>query len=205
MKARSCTEALDSGNLGSLFSLASQCPYVQKRMEQILSTISPLEKEQTEEVPIETVYKLRDEVGSLFTEQQPLFSASTGPSPLPLLPLLAKFFCFSSRRRIQPGLRTSLVSLLICFLLSALFATPQSYSGIAMVSVVVSFVVGFCHHVRLQHLFVRLPVPHRRYGTISQTVIISCRDGSIHYFYRSTLLNRRTAMDKWQEWKIKGA
>lgn len=191
-----------------------QCPYIRKRIAHVLTSTpsfngSPADAD---------VWKLRDRLAALFTEQQPLFplaltasdTSSSGPSALPILPFLEKFFHTSRKRRIQPGLRTFLVTCVALFsFLAALFLlTVCIDTGVApslgalavlfLIALLPSLALGLYHHLRMQHLFVKLRVPGRgnAYGTISQTIILVRGDRQVHYFYRNTQGN---TIQPWQE------
>lgn len=61
---------------------------------------------------------------------------------------------------------------------------------------------GLYHHLRMQHLFVKvvLPLKGHVYGTISQTIILVRRDATVHYFYRDT---RGDTIKMWNETRFK--
>jgi len=172
---------------------------------------------ESEEPSQDETRKLRDRLAALFTEQQPLLPAATqaadGPASMPLWPFFAKFFHTSKKRRVQPGLRTFLsasvaltVFFLVAFLVYALTISSPSVSSSSLLTsffgclvLVPSLLAGLYHHLRMQHLFVKLRLPWRRrpvYGTISQTVILVRRDRTLHYFFRDT---RGHTIKPWEE------
>jgi hypothetical protein len=194
----------------------AQSPYIRKRIAHILDS-TPITSGSAE-LSQDDTRELRDRLAALFTEQQPLvpttsarLAASDGPASMPLWPFLAKFFHTSKKRRVQPGLRTFLsglaaltVFLLVAFLICALTSTSMPslsllVACIAMGAFVPSLAAGLYHHLRMQHLFVKLRLPWRRapiYGTISQTVILVRRDRTAYYSYRDT---RGDTIHPWQE------
>lgn len=166
------------------------------------------------------IHKLRDRLAALFTEQQPLLPPALGvestsalrPSSLPLVPFFEKFFRTSKKRRVQPGLRTFVMAFAALFftvlalaLLSAAIvgsapALPIFLSAILLGAFMPALGAGLYHHLRMQHLFVKLRLPGRGnvYGTISQTIILVSRDRRVHYFYRDT---RGDTIEPWEETK----
>ncbi|ELR25278.1 uncharacterized protein ACA1_290530 [Acanthamoeba castellanii str. Neff] len=192
-----------------------KCPYIRRRIAHILDSTPASEEPSQDETR-----KLRDRLAALFTEQQPLLPAATqaagGPASMSLWSFFAKFFHTSVKRRVQPGLRTFLsasaaltVFFLVAFLVYALTISSPSVSSSSLLAsffgcvvlgaLVPSLLAGLYHHLRMQHLFVKLRLPWRRrpvYGTISQTVILVRRDRTVHYFFRDT---RGHTIKPWEE------
>jgi len=176
-----------------------QSPYIKKRVTEIVSSTPA----SVSMISNEDVLRLRDRLASLFTEQQPILPLGlplAAPAlPMPLWPFLTKFFYTSKKRRIQPGLRTFLTLVFsIWFILAFLIIAWSTFTAgfpafpfffpSLFVVFLFSLLVGLYHHLRMQHLFVRLRLPRKGnvYGTISQSIIIVRRDHTAQYFYRNT-------------------
>jgi hypothetical protein len=104
----------------------------------------------------------------------------------------------------KPGLRSFLSCFAAFFLLFllAFFISSSSLFGSLFVVLVGALVpalfVGLYHHLRMQHLFVKLKWPWGKhiFGTISQTVIIVRRDRQAPSFFRDT---RASTIQPWEE------
>ena len=156
-------------------------PYLKNKMKSIIENN-------------ENIYKLRDDLGDLMSEKQchPLDSFNSFSS------FISKFIKFGGERRKQPGFIT--FTYLLLFSLMLLLFNKFLFFGMFGVSLV----AGLYHHWCLQNLFVQIYTPGKhRYGTISQTVIISDQK-SIYYFFRETfdLQSNQWKIGKWMEFNI---
>lgn len=51
---------------------------------------------------------------------------------------------------------------------------------------IIGLFLEFYIYICLHSLYTKIKLPFYKYGTVSQTIIISTNDGTIHYFYRET-------------------
>ena len=146
-----------------------KCPYIEKRGKEILqqlshttsstSTTAPGGINETEEERLleASAQKLRDQLAALF--------ASHTTSCYSTLSLLEKFFLWTKRRRRQPGAATFYcLFALLAVLMTLSFAVMHGGFSIPVVATglvgafLLAFMVGFWHHLRMQHLFVDVPI-----------------------------------------------
>lgn len=168
-------------------------PFLQSQMKKVLEESKSLGCQNEEK---ERVEKLANRLADS-TSQMPPFS---------LPKFLHKWIHFSSKRRVQPALRTLFLLLLIsCFA----FAFSLSFLGYSSLIFLGFFLLSFSlsvslfHHYRMQGLFVHVPFPGKlEWKTVSQTILIVTKSGNCYYFFRRTI--KRNQLDKWTTLSFEG-
>jgi len=143
-------------------------PNLQSKMKDVLGTFS--KSTTSQELSIQN---LRNQLAQILTDRR---------SQFPIMSCLSKYFSIF-KRPVQPGLLFGLsLGLILSLFLFLLFGLDWKI----LLGMIIGLSLGFWYHMELQQTFVKLNIPFCRYGTVSQTIIISTRNGPTYYFFRKT-------------------
>lgn len=120
---------------------------------------------------------LRDALGAMLCR--------TSVPAVSSLAVLDKLVRWTPRRRLQPGARTAMIAGSLLAAGAALL--PGASAARVLLGAGLGVSAGVAHHLRMQHIFVDLPMLTRRWTTVAQTVVVVDRRGVIHFFGRRTV------------------